>query len=113
MFIFKDVEGMTKFNEKTSIIKSLSSCFDGKGNLEEITTIFEGKLQSIIKDCFPKIRIREKIKETKIGKKLKIKSEIKCFLATNKCKLAYEICKSKLINLEEEIAEDSAEKMLI
>ena len=104
-FQFKCEDGKSKFLSETSSTNKLSSCFGETENFKVNANKFFKTLNGMFHKCFKKVRVRSgndrKMGQSTIQAKLDLKNELKIFLKNNSCKIAEQIAKKKLDELEE------------
>ena len=76
IFKYKDQSGQKKFLEVTTNTNKLSSCFDNDLNIKDQSVKFEKALRKISHECFTKVKTGGRIKETEIGKKIKVRDKL-------------------------------------
>ena len=111
IFNLKNVQNQQKFFDITNETDKFTKCF--KNSSEDINTQtgkWQKILQSSIFQSFDKIRITNKSKESDVDIKIKLRLQLKHELNKAKCTLLKAILKNKIISLEEEICELSADE---
>ena len=112
-FDFKCEESRQSFLEETNLSKHLSMCFTEPGNIEQQTSKFFKLLNRTFHKCFKKIRIKSGNKGSlgnrSIQRKYKLQSELKELISKSTCKLDREIAMAKLLELENDLANETAE----
>ena len=113
-FIFKCNESKKAFFDETNSTKLLTSSFKDQQDFLKSSKSFFKNLNRIFQKCFKKIRIRNGPRKTYgneiIQEKMDLKTKLKTFLLNNKCKVAQEVAKKKLNEIEEILIEQMANK---
>ena len=109
-FKFKSDEGRKSFLEETNSTNKFTGCFDNEANFHISSTKFYKTLKRSFHSCFKKVRIvqgeKRKVGNPSIQHKLQKKSKLTNFMKINKCAIAQKNAESKLIEIEEAIANE-------
>ena len=104
MFNLKNKTCQEKITEVTSSSNRLKSCFLSDQSFPDQCNRFCKSLDDILHQCFRKVRVGIQNQNTEINELTKLKSELKTFLDTNKCKIADRLARSKLETIDENLS---------
>ena len=118
-FNLKCEDGKKLFFHETNKLNNLSRYFCGPGSFPNNCQNFFKGLNQCLHKCFTKVRIRtgnsRAFGNEEIQKQLKLKLELRKFLANNACKIGQTIAQNKLNEVEafldEQCAQKNAEKV--
>ena len=100
------------FNE-TSLTTKLSSCFKGNENVSKNANKFYKTLNGMFQKCFKKVRVRNgnsnQIGTNSIQTKMSVKKQLQIFLKNNTCKVAGNIARKKINEIEKALTKETSE----
>ena len=109
-FKYKCDLGRKSFLEETSTLNKFTGCFSGNQNFQNSSHRFFKTLKRSFHKCFQKVRIvqgeKRKLGNPSIQIKLKQKSNLINIIKNSNCKHAKQVAESKLLELEEVIANE-------
>lgn len=114
-FQYKCEEGKKLFFNETSSTTKLSSCFEGKGNENVLKNAnkFYKTLKGMFQKCFKKVRVRNGnvnlIGTNSIQTKMSVKKQLQIFLKNNTCKIAGNIARKKIVEIESALTKEASE----
>ena len=112
VYNFKNAEDFANFVSETNNNPALNSCFDDENeDLNKACNHWLSLLNTIIRKCFRKIRLKKVMKDKELEKLFEKKEELKTFLSLNENSHSeYYDKQEELDNVIEDIAEKCAKK---
>ena len=115
IFDFKNKEGQKKYFNATNFSNKFASCFNPDKSTEQNTNQYFKTLDSVLHQCFDKIRIKSKVPSHKnhkseIQAKIEERSRLKVSLESSQCKLLSTIIQQHIEDTDDFLSEKISEK---